>query len=380
MKLSIVIPCLNEEDTIGTCVETAVRAIETLSIEGEVLVADNGSSDRSVEIALEKGAHVVRVAERGYGHALKAGISASHGQFIIMGDADCSYDFNEAPKFVERLQQGFDLVQGCRFSRGGGQILPGAMPWMHRYVGNPILSWLIRRMFRIPVHDVYCGLRAFRRDLYQDLELRSSGMEFATEMIIRAGLLNAKMTQVPITLHPDKRQSHGSHLRTFRDGWRTLRLFLIYSPKWAFFGPGGLMMALGSLGYCLALPQVVIVNAALDVHTLLVSSLFLLLGWQAILFAALARIFAGQQGMLPEAKQIERWCATWGPLLGVLGLGVGIILVMVVFIWWWQSGFGRLDYPFTMRWVVPGVTLCALSFQTMMASLFASALPMARNR
>jgi glycosyltransferase involved in cell wall biosynthesis len=238
VELSVVMPCLNESDTIGICVEKAIRAMREAGIDGEVVVADNGSTDNSKRIASSLGARTVDVRERGYGSALMGGIEASRGKFILMGDCDDSYDFLEIPAFVSQLRNGFDLVQGCRLPRGGGRVLPGAMPFLHRWIGNPILSWLVRRMFRIPIHDVYCGMRGFTPELYRRLDLRSPGMEFATEMIIKSGLHGASMTQVPITLHPDGRKVHGPHLRTFRDGWRTLRLFLVFSPRWTFFRQG----------------------------------------------------------------------------------------------------------------------------------------------
>ncbi len=249
-ELSVVMPCLNESDTIGICVEKAIRAMREIGIAGEVVVADNGSTEHPSRSLCRSVRRVVDVPERGYGAALMGGIEASRGEFIIMGDCDDSYDFLEIPAFVKELRSGFDLVQGCRLPRGGGRVMPGAMPFLHRWIGNPILSWLVRRMFRIPINDVYCGMRGFTQTLYSRLDLRSPGMEFATEMIIKSGLHGASMTQVPITLHPDGRKVHGPHLRTFRDGWRTLRLFLIFSPRWTFFRPGLVLIALGADWLC----------------------------------------------------------------------------------------------------------------------------------
>ena len=380
LELSVVMPCLNEEDTLGTCVQKALRAIREANIEGEVIVADNGSTDRSKEIAQSLGARTIDVEERGYGAALMHGIEASRGRFVIMGDADDSYDFLEIPAFVEELRKDYDLVQGCRLPRGGGRVLPGAMPPLHRWFGNPVLSWLVRLMFRIPIHDVYCGMRGFTRELYERLDLRSPGMEFATEMIIKSGLYGATMSQVPITLHPDGRKQHGPHLRTFRDGWRTLRLFLVFSPRWTFFRPGLLLIALALLGYVLAIPQFRIAGAALDVHTLLVASLAGLLGWQSILFATLARIFAGRAGMMPADDRLEQITVERGLVLGLIAAVVGVGLILAVTVQWWQQDFGRLDYPYTMRLVVPGVTLIAFGFQTAMAALMAGVLKMMRGR
>lgn len=378
-ELSVVIPCLNEEDTIGVCVEKAVRAMREASISGEVIVADNGSEDRSKSIATDAGARIVDVPIRGYGSALMHGIRASHGKFVLMGDADDSYDFLEIPKFIERLREGFDLVQGCRFPRGGGTIYPGAMPFLHRWFGNPLLSWLVRRMFRIPINDVYCGMRGFTREHYDQLDLRSPGMEFATEMIIKSGLHHSNMSQVPISLHPDGRKQHGPHLRTFRDGWRTLRLFLVFSPKWSFFYPGLFLVAIACLGYLLAIPQVRVFGAALDVHTLLIASLMGLLGWQCILMSALARIFAGRAAMMPPHRRLENLTVESGLVFGVIMATLGISLVGKIIYQWSLNHFGPLNYPETMRFVVPGVTLVAIGFQTVIASIMGGVLKMQRE-
>lgn len=379
IELSVVMPCLNEADTIGVCVEKAMTALAKANIRGEVVIADNGSDDDSKAIAESLGARTIDVAERGYGAALMSGIEASHGKYVIMGDADDSYDFLEIPGFVDKLREGYDLVQGCRLPRGGGRVLPGAMPFLHRWFGNPVLSWLVRQMFRIPINDVYCGMRGFTRELYQRLDLRSPGMEFATEMIIKSGLHGASMSQVPITLHPDGRQQHGPHLRTFRDGWRTLRLFLVFSPKWTFFRPGLLLIAVAIFGYLLAIPQIRVFGAALDVHTLLIASLAGLLGWQCVLLAALARIFAGREGMMPANERLEQLTVERGLIFGLAAGMIGVVLIASVIFQWWQKDFGRLDYPVTMRLVVPGVTLVAVGFQTVMASLMAGVLKMHRR-
>ncbi len=376
LELSVVMPCLNEADTIRTCVEKANRAMEVAGIVGEVVIADNGSTDDSVSIASSLGARIVHVSDPGYGAALMGGIRASRGKFVIMGDADDSYDFLEIPAFVDQLRTGVALVQGCRLPRGGGRVMPGAMPFLHRWFGNPVLSWLVRRMFRIPIHDVYCGMRGFTRDLYDRLDLRSPGMEFATEMIIRSGLHGASMSQVPITLHPDGRQEHGPHLRTFRDGWRTLRLFLVFSPRWTFFRPGLILIAVGLVGYALAIPQATVFGAALDVHTLLIASLAVLMGWQAVLFATLARIFAARERMMPSHERLERLTVEHGLAAGSITSVVGLAFIARVIYVWWRADFGPLNYPETMRWIVPGVTLVALGFQTALAALMAGVLKM----
>ncbi|TWU57450.1 Undecaprenyl-phosphate 4-deoxy-4-formamido-L-arabinose transferase [Rubripirellula reticaptiva] len=379
LELSVVMPCLNEADTLGICIEKAIRAMDEAGIRGEVVIADNGSTDASKSIAEGLGARTVDVVERGYGAALMHGIEAAHGKYVIMGDADDSYDFLEIPAFVERLREGFDLVQGCRLPRGGGRVMPGAMPFLHRWFGNPALSWLVRLMFRIPINDVYCGMRGFTRDLYDRLDLRSPGMEFATEMIIKSGLHHATMSQVPITLHPDGRKIHGPHLRTFRDGWRTLRLFLVFSPKWTFFRPGLVLIAIALIGYALAIPQVRIGGAALDVHTLLVASLAGLLGWQCVLLATLARIFAAREGMMPPHDRLEKLTVERGLVFGLVAAAIGVVLIAAVIVQWYRVDFGRLDYPQTMRLVVPGVTLVAIGFQTAMAALMAGVLKMHRR-
>src|SRR2546426_6655701 len=244
VEVSIVMPCLNEADTVATCIEKAQQAIREHEIPAGIIIADNGSTDGSIGIASRMGARVVQVRDKGYGHALMGGIAAARGTFNIMGHADDCYDYRELPGFVAKLREGFDLVQGCRLPSGGGAVAPGAMPFLHWWVGNPLLSALARRMFYVPVHDVYCGLRAFTKDFYSRLDQRCTGMEFATEMIIKASLWEAKTAEVPITLHPDGRKSHAPHLKTFRDGWRTIRLFLIYCPRWLFVVPGAALAVL----------------------------------------------------------------------------------------------------------------------------------------
>lgn len=370
MAISVVMPCLNEADTLGICIDKALLAIKELGIPGEVIVADNGSRDGSPDIARQKGARVVSVTQPGYGAALMGGIAAAQSPFIVMGDADDSYDFSELAKFYTGYLQGGQLVQGCRLPRGGGRVLPGAMPFSHRWFGNPVLSFLVRRMFRVPVADVYCGMRGFTRELYDRLDMRCNGMEFATEMIIKAGMQNAKMVQVPITLHPDGRKSHGPHLRTLRDGWRTVRLFMVYSPKWTFFIPGISVMALGAILFALALWQTRLWGIALDVHSMLVAGLLMIVGYQAILFAALAQAFAVREGMIPQQRWLEKLSLERGLVAGLGGVCLGSLLIITVVWAWAQSGFGSLDYPMTMRRVVPGILLATLGIQTLFASLF----------
>ena len=382
LELSVVMPCLNEADTVGACVEKALRAMRDAGIAGEVIVADNGSTDGSRDIARSRGARVVDVTERGYGNALMGGIAAARGTFVIMGDADDSYDFGELPKFVAKLREGHDLVQGCRLPAGGGTVARGAMPFLHRWWGNPMFSLLTRRWFHAPIHDVYCGLRGFRRDYYQRLDQRCTGMEFATEMIIKASLFGGRITEVPITLHRDGRRTHAPHLKTYRDGWRTLRFFLIYSPRWLFLLPGELLIAIGIALYALALPSTRIGGVTFEAHTLLFGSLAILCGYQSILFAIFSKTFAITEGLLPPDPRLttlfrlinlER-----GLVIGVGAMAVGIALLLAATYFWYLTGFGPLDYGRTMKWVIPGATLTVLGFQTITSSFFVSLLGMRR--
>ena len=256
IELSVVMPCLNEADTLATCIEKAKRAVTEAGIETEIIIADNGSTDGSREIAERHGARVVPVTDRGYGAALMGGIAAARGRYVIMGDADDSYDFGEIPRFVAKLREGYELVQGCRLPNGGGTVAPGAMPILHRWWGNPMFSAMARLWFRAPIHDIHCGMRGFTRDLFQRLGQRCSGMEFASEMIIKATFKQARIAEVPITLHQDGRTSHPPHLKTFRDGWRHLRFMLLYSPRWLFLIPGSLLILAGLTAYGLAFPNV----------------------------------------------------------------------------------------------------------------------------
>ena len=383
IEVSVIMPCLNEAETLGTCVEKALRALRENGIAGEVIVADNGSTDGSQAIAERLGARVVHVRDRGYGSALMGGIDEARGRYIIMGDADDSYDFLEIPRFVEKLREGNDLVQGCRLPSGGGRIMPGAMPGLHRYWGNPMFSAMAQKWFRAPVHDVYCGLRGFRRAFYQELDQRCTGMEFATEMIVKSSLRSARIAEVPITLHPDGRKTRAPHLRTFRDGWRTLRFFLLYSPRYLFLTPGALLILLGLIGYGLALPAVTIRGATLDAHTLLFSSLALISGYQAIVFGVFTKVFAMTEGLLPQDVRIRKLSRVVtlerGALGGVLGLLGGGLLLLLAVARWASVDFGRLEYASTMRLVVPGVTLTALGFQTVLSTFFLSVLRMRRR-
>jgi glycosyltransferase involved in cell wall biosynthesis len=383
IELSVVIPCLNEADTLEACIRKAQQALHEHDIPGEVIVADNGSVDASRDIARRLGARVIDVPSRGYGAALMGGIAAAKGRFVVMGDADDSYDFREIPGFVHKLRQGFELVQGCRLPAGGGRVMPGAMPVLHRWLGNPLFSALARWMFGTTVHDVYCGLRGFQKTLYERLDQRCTGMEFATEMIIKASVRGARITEVPITLHPDGRRAHAAHLRTFRDGWRTLRFFLMYSPRWLFTIPGLVLVALGLLGYAIALPGLSIHGVNFDAHTLLFASLAVLLGYQSVLFALFAKTFAVSEGLMPEDPALARFFSLVtlerGLLVGTGALLLGVALLLAAVDQWRVAGFGALDYARTMRLVIPGTTLTALGFQTVLASFFLSILRLRRR-
>ncbi|MBW3598920.1 MAG: glycosyltransferase family 2 protein [Planctomycetes bacterium] len=376
-------PCLDEADTLETCIRKAQRAIQEHNLRSEIIVADNGSTDGSRDIAEKCGAKVVYVAAKGYGHALMGGIAAAQGRYVLIADADDSYDFLETPKFLEKIREGYDLVQGCRLPEGGGVILPGAMPWSHRWIGNPLFSRLSRWWFRTPIHDIYCGMRIFTREHYKSLNQRCTGMEFATEMIVKSSLYGAKIAETPITLRPDGRTSHPPHLKTLRDGWRTLRFFMMYSPKWLFLAPGMLLVTLGLIGYGLALPAVQVGDIIFDAHTLLFASLAILCGYQAILFAIFTKTFAINEGLMPEDPRISKFFDVVnlerGLVLSAAALLVGLALLLWAVNVWRLTGFGRLDYATTMRWVIPGATLTALGFQTMLSSFFVSILGIKRR-
>ncbi|HYF52456.1 MAG TPA: glycosyltransferase family 2 protein [Planctomycetota bacterium] len=382
-EISIVMPCLNEADTLEACISKAQRAIREHAISAEIIVADNGSTDGSIAIAERLGARVVNVRERGYGNALMGGIAAARGKYILMGDADDSYDFGDAPRFLKALREGNDLVQGCRLPAGGGTVKPGAMPFLHRWLGNPLFTQMVRTMFDAPIHDVYCGMRAFTKEHYQRLNLRCTGMEFATEMVIRSAMIKARIAEIPITLHPDGRKSHPPHLKTFRDGWRTLRFLLLYSPKWLFFTPGLALMLIGAIGYALAIPGVRVGRATLDAHTLLVSTLFILVGYQAVIFAVSTAVFGTRAGLLPESERLNKgfefFTIERGIFLGLAMSGIGIALLLFAVYQWWAVDFGRLDYAKTMRWVIPGTLFTALGAQTVFSSFFISILGMKRR-
>ncbi len=379
VELSVVMPCLNEAETLETCIRKAQQAMRSANIAGEVIVADNGSGDGSIEIAERLGARVAHVKARGYGNALMGGIAAARGKFIVMGDADDSYDFGHIPRFLEQLREGADLVMGNRF-RGG--IQKDAMPPLHRYFGNPALTRLGRLFFRSPVGDFYCGLRGFRKDSYERMGLRTTGMEFATEMIVKATLLRLQIAEVPTTLSPDGR-SRPPHLRTWRDGWRTLRFFLLYSPRWLFLYPGLALMLAGTLlGLWLLPAQRTVGNVTFDVHTMVYAAAFVLLGFQAVAFAVFTKIFAISEGLLPPDPTLDKLFRyitlevglVLGALLMAAGLGASLYSVGD----WGARHFGALNYSHTMRLVIPAALLLTLGAQTVFASFFVSVLGLRR--
>lgn len=385
---SVVIPCLNEADTLEICLRKIRRAFEQEKINGEIIVADNGSTDDSVEIAKRfGGVRVVHIAERGYGSALMGGIAAARGKYILMGDADDSYDFGEIPRYLAKLKEGCDLVMGCRLPKGGGRVMPEAMPFLHRWWGNPMFSFMARLWFKSPLNDVHCGMRAFRKKFYREIDQRCSGMEFATEMTIKASLYDYQIAEIPITLYKDGRKSHAPHLKTFRDGWRHLRLYVMYTPRWLFLLPGILFVLLGLAGYAIAMPQVTLnlfqTEVTFDVHTLLFSSLFILSGFQVILFAFFTKIFAISEGLLPEDPKMNKLFdfinLERGLIAGALALVVGFALLLFAVNDWRLAGFGALDYSRTMRFVIPGSMLTAIGIQSVFSSFFASILGLKRK-
>jgi glycosyltransferase involved in cell wall biosynthesis len=383
VEVTVVMPCLNEADTVASCVAKARRALAEAGVSGEVVVADNGSTDGSPQLAEQTGARVVSVADKGYGAALMGGIAAARGRFVIMGDADDSYDFLELPHFVEKLREGYDLVQGCRLPSGGGRVLPGAMPFLHYWLGNPLFSTIARHWFGSPVRDIYCGLRGFRKDFQAALAQRCTGMEFATEMVLKSALVGGRIAEIPITLHPAGRRTHPPHLKTLRDGWRTLRLLLLYSPRWMFLIPGFALLALGVLGYAVALPGLHIAGLAFDAHTLLFASLALIVGFQSLLFYLATKAFAIGEGLLPPDPSLRRFLdlaqLEKGLLAALLACLVGAVLLLVAVNEWRLAGFGRLDYARTMRWVIPGATLVAIGVQAVLSSFLVSLLAMQRR-
>src|SRR6185437_3539885 len=373
-------PCLNEAASVGVCIEKARASLDKAGIAGEIIVADNGSTDDSRLIATDRGARVVPVAARGYGNALAVGIEAARGRYVIMGDADDSYDFSQLEPFVEKLRDGCDLVVGNRFKGG---IEPQSMPFLHRVLGNPMLSFIGRRLFGTPCGDIYCGLRGFDRAKIQALDLRSGGMEYAIEMIVKATLNGLRVAEVPTVLSPDER-GRESHLNTWRDGWRSLRLLLVYSPRWLFLYPGLVLLLGGLAGMVWLLPdQRRVGDVTFDVSTLLYAGLAIVVGLQSIYFFVTARWFGIAEGLLPDDRRFRRIFGVRAPDLGVaVGaclLAAGLVVSGIAVAIWHRHGFGPLDYPHILRFVIAGSVLIACGFQTMLSSLFLSVLRLRRE-
>jgi len=375
LELSVIMPCLNEAATVGTCIRKARGFLEENGIAGEIVIGDNGSTDGSREIAEREGARVVHAPLRGYGAALQIGIASARGRYIIMGDSDDSYDFTDLMPFVAKLREGYELVMGNRF-RGG--IKPGAMPPLHRYLGNPVLSFIGRLFFRTPARDFHCGLRGFTKDAARRMDLRTLGMEFASEMVVKAALHGLRVTEVPTTLSPDGRD-RPPHLRSWRDGWRHLRFLLLYSPKWLFFYPGAAMALIGLIIIAVLLPgPLVLAGVTFDVNTLLFAVAMILIGMQSIFFFGLAKAFSVFSGLAPKPRWFDRVFNSFnletmlliGAALIVLGFAMAIWAVVV----WQHAGFGPLDVGKSLRMSIPSVLALSLGNSLIFNSFFLSLL------
>ncbi|MEO8433352.1 MAG: glycosyltransferase family 2 protein [Pyrinomonadaceae bacterium] len=380
VELSIVMPCLNEAETLAACIQKAKDSLAENHVAGEIIIADNGSTDGSQDIARQLGARVVNVPTKGYGSALMAGITAASGKYVIMGDADDSYDFSALGPFIAKLRDGHDLVMGNRFLGG---IRRGAMPPLHRYLGNPVLTTIGRLFFHSPCGDFHCGLRGFSKAAVMKLDLQTTGMEFASEMVVKATLQGLKISEVPTTLSPDGR-SRPPHLRSWRDGWRHLRFLLLYSPRWLFLYPGTLLMMIGLVAMLWLVPGPFVVGGVtFDVHTLLYAAVAIVIGFQSILFAVFTKVFAISEGLLPRDQRLER---AYRYVTLEVGVVVAIILILaglagsVYAYWFWdQLSFGNLDPARTMRIVIPAVTSLTVGCQTLFSSFFLSILGLRRR-
>jgi glycosyltransferase involved in cell wall biosynthesis len=379
-EVSVVIPCLNESRTLPACIEQIQATFAAHGICGEIIVADNGSNDGSQAIAERLGARVVLVSRRGYGSALMGGIDAASGKFVIMGDSDCSYDFGHIPRFLDKLRAGNELVMGNRF-RGG--IKPGAMKALHKYLGNPVLTGIGRLFFKAPCGDFHCGLRGFTKDAYKRMGLRTTGMEFASEMVVKAALFNMRIDEVPTTLSPDGRD-RPPHLRSWHDGWRHLRFLLLYSPRWLFLYPGLALMILGTVAGLLLLPGPRIVGGIrFDVNTLLYAAMAVLLGFQSVVFAFFTKVFAISEGLLPEDPNLNR---LFRYITLESGLAAGVVLIVIGLAAsffavgsWGATSFGLLDPAQSLRLVIPAVLSLTLGVEVVLASFFLSVLGMKRK-
>ncbi len=378
VEVSVVIPCLNEANSLAYCVDKARKALQEAGLSGEVVVADNGSTDGSIEIAEEHGARVIRVTQRGYGAALRAGIAGARGPFIIMGDADDSYDFSDVPRFVEKLREGNDIVLGNRFR---GEIKPGAMPPLHRYFGNPGLTAVLNTLFHAHIGDGYCGMRGFTRGLYDRLDLRSSGMEFALEMVIKSAQIGARMAEIPIVLWPDKR-GRAPHLRSFRDGWRSLRFMLLYAPNWLFLLPGSALVLAGLalVFWLLPGPRQISSHVVLDIHTMIFGVIFTLLGVQILSIGAFAKVFSYAQRFDRHSVSLRRVLKSVTLETGLLAGGGLFLMGFTGCAWitwkWAASGFGELH---EIRQVLFWSMWLFLGLQIIFAAFFLSMLGISRE-
>jgi glycosyltransferase involved in cell wall biosynthesis len=379
-ELSVVMPCLNEEATVAVCIEQVRKTLQTHNISGEIIVADNGSTDNSREIARDKGARVVLIENLGYGNALMGGINAARGKYIVMGDADCSYDFSEIPVFLEKLRSGYELVMGNRFQGG---IRPGAMSPLHQYVGNPMLTGIGRFFFKAPCGDFHCGLRGFTKAAYERMRLRTTGMEFASEMVVKASLFQLQVCEVPITLSPDRRNRR-SHLRSWHDGWRHLRFLLLYSPRWLFFYPGLAMLFAGCAAALWLLPGPRRVgHIFLDVHTLLYATVAILTGFQAVLFAFFTKVFGITEGLLPEDPRLTRAFRIFnlekGLFAGTALLVIGLAIASYSFYVWNRAGFGPMNPVVQVRLVAAVIVSFTMGVEIIFSSFFLSILGVGRK-
>ena len=381
-EVTVVMPCLNEAETLATCIQEAMTALQDSGIAGEVIIADNGSTDGSQAIAVSLGARVVAIAKKGYGNALMGGIEAARGRYVLMGDSDASYNFGHVPRFVEVLREGYDLVMGNRFQGG---IEPGAMPWKHRWIGNPVLSGIGRLFFNCPAGDFHCGLRGFSKAAYEKMELSTPGMEFASEMVIKSTLNGLKIAEIPTVLRPDGR-SRPPHLRSWRDGWRHLRFMLLFCPRWLFVIPGATLAFVG-----LAVMAMLVTSGTywmghigLSVNTMLVAGAMVLVGYQILLAGTFARTLGTILGSHPHSPFLDRWQKRLAMEHGVIAGGIltvlGILLLAKATWVWESSGFGRLAPEISVRQVIPAVIMIGVGVQTVFGSFFLSMLSYVRRK
>jgi len=373
-------PCLNEAETVAICIKKAQNFLSSNDVKGEIIIADNGSTDGSQSISKSLGAKVINVNEKGYGNALRGGIERAEGIYIIMADADDSYDFEALMPFLSKLREGYDLVMGNRFK---GEIKKGAMPFLHKYLGNPVLSYLGRQFFKIPIGDFHCGMRGFSKEAYKQMDLKTSGMEFASEMIVKSKLNQLSITEVPTILYPDGR-TRKPHLNTWKDGWRHLRFLILYSPNWLFFYPGFFLMITGLIAsFLLLFNPLKIKDVIFDIHTLMYSSSLVLIGFQFMVFYALTKIFAIENGLLPKSKRYSKIFKYLnlekGLIIGVLFLIVGFVLSVKGLNIWQTNNFGALEPTRTFRFIIPAVFTILLGVQIILFSFFFSILGLKSN-